>query len=278
MVVATGGANAAGIGCGIVKNDTDLNVIIEGDARVIANGGDRAAGIGGAFITGNTPEDITTKVNVTIQGNAIVTATGGGSKNGGAGIGGAYNSANGGKIKILGNASVTATGGSSTNGYGGGAGIGAGEGDSDFESIEINTTGTVKATAVASASGIGGATASNVTGTITIENGTIEATGAGYGYPGIGKNSTTTIKGPAYITAKGGDSTDGIDKTTLTIEDNSNSVIVIDGITPNEEWDGVLVIDTEKGTGTIYGDEVEVKQKIEIPEVRKEFPKNPDIR
>ena len=266
IVVATGGANAAGIGCGIVKNNTDLNVIIEGDARVIANGGDRAAGIGGAFITGNKPEDITTKVNVTIQGNAIVTAIGGGSKNGGAGIGGAYNSANGGKIKILGNASVTATGGSSTNGYGGGAGIGAGEGDSDFESIEINTTGKVRATAVACAAGIGGATASNVTGTITIENGTIEATGAGYGYPGIGKNSTTTIKGPAYITAKGGDSTDGIDKTALTIEDNSNAVIVTEGITPNEEWDGVLVIDTEKGTGTIYGDEVEVKQEIEIPE------------
>ena len=264
MVVATGGANAAGIGCGIVKNDTDLNVIIEGDARVIANGGDRAAGIGGAFITGNTPEDITTKVNVTIQGNAIVTATGGGSKNGGAGIGGAYNSANGGKIKILGNASVTATGGSSTR-YGG-AGIGAGEGDSDFESIEINTTGTVKATAVACAAGIGGGYVSNPTGTIAIENGIIEATGAGKGYPGIGKNSTTTIKGPAYITAKGGDSTDGIDKTALTIEDNSNAVIVTEGITPNEEWDGVLVIDTEKGTGTIYGDEVEVKQEIEIPE------------
>ena len=265
MVVATGGANAAGIGCGIVKNNTDLNVIIEGDAQVIANGGDRAAGIGGAFITGNTPEDITTKVNVTIQGNATVTATGGGSKNGGAGIGGAYGSANGGEIKILGNASVTATGGSSTNGYGG-AGIGAGEGDSDFESIEINTTGTVKATAVACAAGIGGGYVSNPTGTIAIENGIIEATGAGKGYPGIGKNSTTTIKGPAYITAKGGDSTDGIDKTALTIEDNSNAVIVTEGITPNEEWDGVLVIDTEKGTGTIYGDEVEVKQEIEIPE------------
>ena len=263
MVVATGGANAAGIGCGIVKNDTDLNVIIEGDARVIANGGDRAAGIGGAFITGNTPEDITTKVNVTIQGNAIVTATGGGSKNGGAGIGGAYNSANGGKIKILGNASVTATGGSSTNGYGGGAGIGAGEGDSDFESIEINTTGTVKATAVACAAGIGGGYVSK--GTIAIENGIIEATGAGKGYPGIGKNSTTTIKGPAYITAKGGDSTDGIDKTALTIEDNSNAVIVTEGITPNEEWDGVLVIDTEENTATIYGDEVEVQHEIEIP-------------
>ena len=264
MVVATGGENAAGIGCGIVKNDTDLNVIIEGDAQVIATGGDRAAGIGGAFITGNTPEDITTKVNVTIQGNATVTATGGGSKNGGAGIGGAYNSANGGKIKILGNASVIATGGSSTNGYGGGAGIGAGEGDSDFESIEINTTGTVKATAVACAAGIGGGYVSK--GTIAIENGIIKATGAGKGYPGIGKNSTTTIKGPAYITAKGGDSTDGIDKTALTIEDNSNAVIVTEGITPNEEWDGVLVIDTEKGTGTIYGDEVEVKQEIKIPE------------
>ena len=265
MVVATGGANAAGIGCGIVKNDTDLNVIIEGDARVIANGGDRAAGIGGAFITGNTPEDITTKVNVTIQGNATVIATGGSGLNGGAGIGGAYGSKNGGEIKILGNASVTATGGNRTNGYGG-AGIGAGGKNSDFESIEINTTGTVKATAVADASGIGGAAYTPVTGTITIENGTIEATGAGYGYPGIGKNSTTTIKGPAYITAKGGDSTDGIDKTTLTIEDNSNAVIVTEGITPDEDWDGVLVIDTKKNTGTIYGDEVEVKQEIEIPE------------
>ena len=264
IVVATGGANAAGIGCGIVKNNTDLNVIIEGDAQVIANGGDRAAGIGGAFITGNTPEDITTKVNVTIQGNATVIATGGSGKNGGAGIGGAYDSKNGGEIKILGNASVTATGGSSTNGYGGGAGIGAGEGDSDFESIEINTTGTVTATAVACAAGIGGGYVSK--GTIAIENGIIGATGAGKGYPGIGKNSTTTIKGPAYITAKGGDSTDGIDKTALTIEDNSNAVIVTEGITPNEEWDGVLVIDTEKGTGTIYGDEVEVKQEIEIPE------------
>lgn len=262
-VVATGGANAAGIGCGIVKNDTDLNVIIEGDARVIANGGDRAAGIGGAFITGNTPEDITTKVNVTIQGNAIVTATGGGSKNGGAGIGGAYNSANGGKIKILGNASVTATGGSSTR-YGG-AGIGAGEGDSDFESIEINTTGTVKATAVACAAGIGGGYVSNPTGTIAIKNGIIEATGAGKGYPGIGKNSTTTIKGSAYITAEGGDSADGIDETKLIIEDGSKAVIVTEGITPDEDWDGVLVIDTEENTATIYGDEVEVQHEIEIP-------------
>ena len=264
IVVATGGANAAGIGCGIVKNNTDLNVIIEGDARVIANGGDRAAGIGGTFITGNTLEDITTKVNVTIQGNATVTATGGGSKNGGAGIGGAYGSANGGEIKILGNASVTATGGSSTNGYGG-AGIGAGEGDSDFESIEINTTGTVKATAVACAAGIGGGYVSNPTGTIAIENGIIEATGAGKGYPGIGKNFTTTIKGSAYITAEGGDSADGIDETALIIEDGSKAVIVTEGITPDEDWDGVLVIDTEENTATIYGDEVEVQHEIEIP-------------
>ena len=264
IVVATGGANAAGIGCGIVKNNTDLNVIIEGDAQVTANGGDRAAGIGGAFITGNTPEDITTKVNVTIQGNATVTATGGSSKNGGAGIGGAYDSANGGEIKILGNASVTATGGSSTNGYGG-AGIGAGEGDSDFESIEINTTGTVKATAVACAAGIGGGYVSNPTGTIAIENGIIEATGAGKGYPGIGKNFTTTIKGSAYITAEGGDSADGIDETRLIIEDGSKAVIVTEGITPDEDWDGVLVIDTEENTATIYGDEVEVQHEIEIP-------------
>ena len=262
IVVATGGDNGAGIGCGNAKNNEYLNIIIEGDAHVTAKGGDKAAGIGGSYV-GNTSETIT-KVNVTIQGNATVTATGGGSKNGGAGIGGAYGSANGGEIKILGNASVTATGGGSTNGYGG-AGIGAGGKNSDFESIEINTTGTVEATAVASAPGIGGVTASNVTGTITIENGTIKATGAGYGYPGIGKNSTTTIKGPAYITAKGGDSTDGIDKTALTIEDNSNAVIVTEGITPNEEWDGVLVIDTEENTATIYGDEVEVQHEIEIP-------------
>ena len=270
IVVATGGDNGAGIGCGNAKNNEYLNIIIEGDAHVTAYGGAKAAGIGGSFA-----EDATTKVNVTIQGNATVIATGGSDKNGGAGIGGAYNSKNGGKIKILGNASVTATGGNRTNSYGygyGGAGIGAGGQNSDFESIEINTTGTVKATAVADASGIGGATAvdetgkTNVTGTITIENGIIEATGAD-GYPGIGRNSTTTIKGPAYITAKGGDSADeGIDETTLVIENNSNAVIVTEGIIPNEEWDGVLVIDTEKGTGTIYGDDVEVKQKIEIPE------------
>ena len=266
-VVATGGNAAAGIGCGNAKNNEYLNIIIEGDAHVTAKGGDKAAGIGGSYV-GNTSETIT-KVNVTIQGNATVIATGGSGLNGlngGAGIGGAYDSKNGGEIKILGNASVTATGGNRTNGYGG-AGIGAGGKNSDFESIEINTTGTVKATAVADASGIGGAAYTPVTGTITIENGTIEATGAGYGYPGIGKNSTTTIKGPAYITAKGGDSADeGIDETTLTIEDNSNAVIVTDGITPGENWNGVLVIDTKENTGTIYGDEVEVKQEIEIPE------------
>ena len=189
-VVATGGDNGAGIGCGNAKNNEYLNIIIEGNAHVTANGGAKAAGIGGSYA-----KDATTKVNVTIQGNATVIATGGSGQNGGAGIGGAFDSKNGGEIKILGNASVIATGGNRTNSYGGGgAGIGAGGNNSDFESIEINTTGTVKATAVASASGIGGATASNVTGTITIENGTIEATGAGYGYPGIGKNSTTTIK------------------------------------------------------------------------------------
>ena len=263
-VVATGGNAAAGIGCGNAKNNEYLNIIIEGDAHVTAKGGDKAAGIGGSYV-GITSETIT-KVNVTIQGNATVIATDDSGKNGGAGIGGAYDSKNGGEIKILGNASVTATGGNRTNGYGG-AGIGAGGKNSDFESIEINTTGTVKATAVADASGIGGAAYTPVTGTITIENGTIEATGAGYGYPGIGKNSTTTIKGPAYITAKGGDSADeGIDETTLTIEDNSNAVIVTDGITPGENWNGVLVIDTKENTGTIYGDEVEVKQEIEIPE------------
>ena len=259
-VVATGGDNAAGIGCGNAKNNTDLNIIIEGDAHVTAKGGAKAAGIGGSYA-----KDATTKVNVTIQGNATVIATGGSGQNGGAGIGGAFDSKNGGEIKILGNASVTATGGNCTQSYGG-TGIGAGGKNSDFESIYINTTGTVKATAVADASGIGGAVYTPVTGTITIENGTIEATGAGYGYPGIGKNTSTTINGSAYIIAKGGDSADGIDKTTLTIDDNSNAVIVTEGITPNEEWDGVLVIDTEKGTGTIYGDEVEVKQVIEIPE------------
>ena len=264
-VVATGGDNGAGIGCGNAKNNEYLNIIIEGNAHVTANGGAKAAGIGGSYA-----KDATTKVNVTIQGNATVIATGGSGQNGGAGIGGAFDSKNGGEIKILGNASVTATGGNCTQSYGG-TGIGAGGKNSDFESIYINTTGTVKATAVADASGIGGATAvdetgkTNVTGTITIENGIIEATGAD-GYPGIGRNSTTTIKGPAYITAKGGDSADGIDETTLTIEDGSNAVIVTEGITPDEDWDGVLVIDTEKGTGTIYGDELEVKQVIEIPE------------
>ena len=247
-VVATGGDNGAGIGCGNAKNNEYLNIIIEGNAHVTANGGAKAAGIGGSYVS----TDVTTKVNVTIQGNAIVIAKGGSGLNGGAGIGGAYDSKNGGEIKILGNAYVTATGGNRTNSYGG-AGIGAGGKNSDFESIEINTTGTVKATAVADASGIGGATAvdetgkTNVTGTITIENGIIEATGAD-GYPGIGRNSTTTIKGPAYIIAKGGDSADGIDETTLTIEDGSNAVIVTEGITPDEDWDGVLVIDTEKGT------------------------------
>ena len=156
-----GGANV--VACG--------NIVIEG-GTVTAKGGGFCAGIGSGVNASCG--------NISISGNAHVTATGGSS---GAGIGSGYN-ASCGNISISGNAHVTATGGS--NGAGIGTGCATGSNISTCGNITISGSANVKATGIYDGAGIGSGYYGAVSGTISIEGGTVEATAGSAYSSGIG--------------------------------------------------------------------------------------------
>ena len=144
---------------------------IQGSDSLTATSGAYGAGIGGA-------QNIACG-NIVIEGGDI-TATSGAA---GAGIGGGYGTAtepsNCGDISISGTANVTATG------AGGGAGIGGGNRGS-VGAISISGTANVTAKAGMNGAGIGSGYYGTVSGTISIEGGTVTAMGGGYNGQGAG--------------------------------------------------------------------------------------------
>ena len=190
-LIANGKTDYAGIGgC----DDTSGGVITIHGGKITANGGADGAGIGG----GNHGNAGT----ITIYGGMIA-ATGGGAfmNGGGAGIGGG-NDGNGGTITIYGG-NITANGGVSSTG-GAGAGIGGGDG-ARSGNITING-GTITATGNGeshSGAGIGGGDYGDID-TITINGGLIAkaysewSAGIGSGMPKDtkdGMSGTITING-----------------------------------------------------------------------------------
>ena len=190
-LIANGKTDYAGIGgC----DETGGGVITIHGGKITANGGADGAGIGG----GNHGNAGT----ITIYGGMIA-ATGGGAfmNGGGAGIGGG-NDGNGGTITIYGG-NITANGGVSSTG-GAGAGIGGGDG-ARSGNITING-GTITATGNGeshSGAGIGGGDYGDID-TITINGGLIAkaysewSAGIGSGMPKDtkdGMSGTITING-----------------------------------------------------------------------------------
>ena len=166
-----GGRHCAGIGSGYKASCGDIS--ISGTANVTATGGGYGAGIGSGYNASCG--------NITISGTAHVTATGGSE---GAGIGSGYN-ASCGNITISGSAHVTATGGSD------GAGIGSGQGTGSIYTcgnITISGSANVKATGRNDGAGIGSGYYGTVSGTISIEGGTVEATAGSAYSAGIGSS------------------------------------------------------------------------------------------
>jgi hypothetical protein len=160
-----------------------------------------------------------------------ITATGGKEA---AGIGGGYGGDRG-TVQIYGG-QVTATGGD------GGAGIGGGDGGAG-ETIAIYG-GRVKATGGEKAAGIGG---------------------------GRSKGGGTILINGGYVTATSDDSSDGIGKgysaqdSSFSTGANGSAVIVTNSISDQnnrDNWNGVIFQD---GTGTVYGDTVELNADAEIP-------------
>ena len=179
-VTATGGAGAAGIGCG--GDETSCgNIIIKGGI-VNTTGNYDAAGIGGA-------KNANCK-NITISGGTI-TATGGAAA---AGIGSGY-LAFCDDITIEGG-TITAIGGK--NGAGIGSGLGASTHESRCGNIIIKG-GTVTATGGVYAAGIGSGEEACRCGNITISGGTITAT-SGNSSAGIGSGKAASC-GDITITA-----------------------------------------------------------------------------
>ena len=175
-----GGTNSSfGAGIGGAKNIACGNIVIEG-GDITAKGGRFCAGIGSGVNASCG--------NISISGNAHVTATGGSS---GAGIGSGYGistyPSTCGNISISGNAHVTATGGN--NGAGIGTGYATGSNISTCGNITISGSANVKATGIYDGAGIGSGYHGTVSGTISIEGGTVTATGGGNGGQGAGIGS-----------------------------------------------------------------------------------------
>ena len=195
-----GSANPFGAGIGGARNIACGNIVIEG-GTVTAKGGKDCAGIGSGYKACG---------DISISGTANVTATGGGSgagigsgKNGSCGTisieggtveakGGAYGAGIGsgeiascGNITISGTAHVTAKGGSSGAGIGSGVGISSGE-TASCCNITIGGSAHVTATGGGSGAGIGSGDCGTVSGTISIEGGTVEATAGSAYSAGIG--------------------------------------------------------------------------------------------
>lgn len=274
-VIANGGTNAAGIGSGYSDQQENGRSITISGGNVTATGGEQAAGIGGGF--GCTETSITT---ITIKGDANVTANGGdgpdSNKPGaaGAGIGSGYDTAMTTFISIGGDAVVKATGGNDDN-YGA-AGIGSGGGtNSKIGGISISggnvtaTGGTATGSSSPTCSGAGigsGGYSRKVdivgsdfvvtpgTGPITIDGGTIKATGGDTDAAGIGNGKSGV----------GGDFSTG---------ENGQAIIYAGSISDKDDtsgWNGIIFQD---GAGQVYGDvkladnlTLESGQTLNVPE------------
>ncbi len=209
-VTAAGGNDGAGIGGG--DYGSGGNITISG-GTVNASGGRFGAGIGGGQARGAG--------KVTITGG-YVRANGGSSDDadepyGGAGIGGGsnegatatesandYGAAEGAGIgvdviSISGNTTVTATGGIEAAGIGGGAG-----GYASSVTIAVDEGCKVDAQGGKHAAGIGGGTGNSdhggLSGKITINSGTVTATGGDDGGSGIGTGAACKDPGGAANT------------------------------------------------------------------------------
>ena len=184
---AHGGIDAAGIGGGMRKSTSNLEIA---NGKIHAEGGVCGAGIGGGGKLPGDPDE--NNGEVTISGGEV-TAQGGA---GAAGIGGGnYGS---GKVTIK-NGKVTAKTIGLAAAIGGGI---FGSGDVTILDGRV-TTQLVNNNFV---TGIGGAPNSTDKSTVRILGGVVDAVGGGYG-SGIGGGSDDTqveIGGGAQVTAKGG--------------------------------------------------------------------------
>ncbi len=183
-IEATGGNHGAGIGGGNGKDGSNITI---SDGTITSTGGENAAGIGGGcgIKQGNSYEGGNSS-NIKITGGNVI-AKGGGSVNGGAGIGsGLYGTADG--ITIS-DGNITATGGTYGAGVGGGSYCQA-------KNITI-TGGTIEATGGQQGAGIGGGY-QQIGTNINISGGYITATssyGTDIGSGNEGGNSTVKITG-----------------------------------------------------------------------------------
>ena len=195
---ATVTLNGINISRGIFCNGTANIILADGSTNIV----DASAQSGEAGIkVGDAPKAFT--IDAETAGTGKLTVTGGGTYNGGAGIGTRIASgANCGAITILGGI-ITATGGGDAAGIGTASAV---SGDQQCNDISI-LGGTVTATGGNAAAGIGTGLASSSTnecGTITINGGTVTATGgsaaAGIG-TGVAEGKTNTC---GDITINGG--------------------------------------------------------------------------
>ena len=191
-----------------IKGDSTVTIYLEGD-NCLKGGKDKGFEIHYGYAAIRVAEGS----SVTILGNGKLTAVGGGEDLGAAAIGGDANE-DAGKIIIGGNGYNPVINASASTG---GAGIGAGYNADAVEGITINS-GTITATGGFGAAGIGGGRESYVKD-ILIKGGTITATGGKYG-AGIGGGNAINggdggdvnglvIKG-GTITATGGEGAAGI--------------------------------------------------------------------
>ena len=176
---------------GVEKTDDGVLTIRDEDkdGSLKAEGGSGGAGIGGGDGSGvGANKDLKGGTNITVEGGTI-TAVGG---NGGAGIGGG----------LYGEGDVTIKNGKIQANGNSGAGIGGGQGGNGTVRIKDgNVTATAKSDNGDGGAGIGSGKAAEK-GTVTIDGGTVDATG-GYGGAGVGGGSGSDAK----VTITGGDVT-----------------------------------------------------------------------
>ena len=220
---------------GAISAEVPLTIVLEGTNSITNTNSRNNPSSFGIYVKSG---------DLTINGTGNLTSVGG---NGDTTLTGTYESAgifvNGGKLTIDGSGNITATGSDSSGGsYGvfatrgttisgscnltatGGTGTGDsntayGICDSGVTPITINTSGTVKATGRKAANDSYGIYSR--AGGVTVENGTVEATGDKYG---IYANSTSE----AHITINGGNVTATGDKYGI-YTNNSKSNITING-------------------------------------------------
>ena len=251
---------------GAISANVPLNIVLKGTNSVTNTNSNNNPSSYGIYV----------EKDLTINGAGNLTSAGG---NGNTTLTGTYESAGiyvkGGKLTIGGSGNITATGADSSGGsYGvfatkgttisdscnltatGGTGTGASNSacgicDSGVTPITINTSGTVKATGRKAANDSYGIYSR--AGGVTVENGTVEATGDKYG---IYANSTSE----AHITINGGNVTATGDKYGIYTNNSKSNITINDGnVTANGKSstngyglysNGKIIINGGSGTAT----------------------------